>query len=174
MTGQLVFDSPKEHFGAGHPNDSLVAHLPDKSTRVTLGFEDGSSLFLMINANLAGCAYCPTDTVTDLPFIAKLGPEPLEPGFTWQVLRERLKRRARSNVKSALLDQTVLAGVGNIYADEALWGAKIHPSTLVGQVSARQIQRLHQELLAVLRLSIDQGAPAITPMWMQRGTEVAT
>lgn len=157
MTGQLVFDSPKEHFGAGHPNDSLVAHLPDKSTRVTLGFEDGSSLFFNDQRKFGWMRLLPTDTVTDLPFIAKLGPEPLEPGFTWQVLRERLKRRARSNVKSALLDQTVLAGVGNIYADEALWGAKIHPSTLVGQVSARQIQRLHQELLAVLRLSIDQG-----------------
>lgn len=157
MTGQLVFDSPKEHFGAGHPNDSLVAHLPDKSTRVTLGFEDGSSLFFNDQRKFGWMCLLPTDTVTDLPFIAKLGPEPLEPGFTWQVLRERLKRRARSNVKSALLDQTVLAGVGNIYADEALWGAKIHPSTLVGQVSARQIQRLHQELLAVLRLSIDQG-----------------
>ena len=157
MTGQLVFDSPKEHFGAGHPNDSLVAHLPDKSTRVTLGFEDGSSLFFNDQRKFGWMRLLPTDTVTDLPFIAKLGPEPLEPGFTWQVLRERLKRRARSNVKSALLDQTVLAGVGNIYADEALWNAKIHPSTLVGQVSARQIQRLHQELLAVLRLSIDQG-----------------
>ena len=157
MTGQLVFDSPKEHFGAGHPNDSLVAHLPDKSTRVTLGFEDGSSLFFNDQRKFGWMRLLPTDTVTDLPFIAKLGPEPLEPGFTWQVLRERLKRRARSNIKAALLDQTVLAGVGNIYADEALWGAKIHPSTLVGQVSARQIQRLHQELLAVLRLSIDQG-----------------
>ena len=157
MTGQLVFDSPKEHFGAGHPNDSLVAHLPDKSTRVTLGFEDGSSLFFNDQRKFGWMRLLPTDTVSGQPFIAKLGPEPLEPGFTWQVLRERLKRRARSNVKSALLDQTVLAGVGNIYADEALWGAKIHPSTLVGQVSARQIQRLHQELLAVLRLSIDQG-----------------
>jgi formamidopyrimidine-DNA glycosylase len=157
MTGQLVFDSPKEHFGAGHPNDSLVAHLPDKSTRVTLGFEDGSSLFFNDQRKFGWMRLLPTDTVSEQQFIAKLGPEPLEPGFTWQVLRERLKRRARSNVKSALLDQTVLAGVGNIYADEALWGAKIHPSTLVGQVSARQIQRLHQELLAVLRLSIDQG-----------------
>ena len=157
MTGQLVFDSPKEHFGAGHPNDSLVAHLPDKSTRVTLGFEDGSSLFFNDQRKFGWMRLLPTDSVSEQQFIAKLGPEPLEPGFTWQVLQQRLKRRARSNVKSALLDQTVLAGVGNIYADEALWGAKIHPSTLVGQVSARQIQRLHQELLAVLRLSIDQG-----------------
>ena len=157
MTGQLVFDSPKEHFGAGHPNDSLVAHLPDKSTRVTLGFEGGSSLFFNDQRKFGWMRLLPTDSVSEQQFIAKLGPEPLEPGFTWQVLQQRLKRRARSNVKSALLDQTVLAGVGNIYADEALWGAKIHPSTLVGQVSARQIQRLHQELLAVLRLSIDQG-----------------
>lgn len=157
MTGQLVFDSPKEHFGAGHPNDSLVAHLPDKSTRVTLGFEDGSSLFFNDQRKFGWMRLVPTVAVDELPFMVKVGPEPLEPAFTWQVLQQRLARRARSNIKAALLDQTVLAGVGNIYADESLWSARIHPSTLVGTLSAVQIQALHKELIAVLQLSIDQG-----------------
>ena len=157
MTGQLVFDSPKEHFGAGHPNDSLVAHLPDKSTHVTLEFTDGSSLFFNDQRKFGWMRLVPTVAVDELPFMVKVGPEPLEPAFTWQVLQQRLARRARSNIKAALLDQTVLAGVGNIYADESLWSARIHPSTLVGTLSAGQIQALHKELIAVLQLSIDQG-----------------
>ncbi len=157
MTGQLVFDSKQEHFGAGHPNDSLVAHLPDKSTHVTLELTDGSSLFFNDQRKFGWMRLVPTVAVDELPFMVKVGPEPLELAFTWQVLQQRLARRARSNIKAALLDQTVLAGVGNIYADESLWSAKIHPSTLVGALSAEQIQELHKELIAVLQLSIDQG-----------------
>lgn len=157
MTGQLVFDSKQEHFGAGHPNDSLVAHLPDKSTRVTITFTDGSSLFFNDQRKFGWMRLVPTNLVNELPFMAKVGPEPLETEFTWQVLQQRLARRARSSIKAALLDQTVLAGVGNIYADESLWGAQIHPSTLAGALSAKQIQKLHQEIIAALKLSIDQG-----------------
>jgi len=58
MTGQLVYKSHDQHFGAGHPSPSLVGQLPDKSTRVVFGFSDGSTLFLMISVNLAGSAYC--------------------------------------------------------------------------------------------------------------------
>jgi hypothetical protein len=55
------------------------------------------------------------------------------------------------------LDQTVLAGVGNIYADESLWGARIHPSTRVGELTDEQFKVLHTELLMVLRLAIEKG-----------------
>lgn len=66
-------------------------------------------------------------------------------------------RRLNSNIKAVLLDQTVLAGVGNIYADESLWGAKIHPSTLVKDLSTRKLNLLRDEIVYVLRLSIEKG-----------------
>jgi formamidopyrimidine-DNA glycosylase len=87
----------------------------------------------------------------------KVGPEPLSKDFTWQVLQERLRRRKNSNIKAALLDQTVLAGIGNIYADEALWGAKIHPSILVKNVSPAKIKKLYEEIIYVLELAIKKG-----------------
>ncbi len=131
MTGQLVFRGSKENFGAGHPSDSLVGELPDKSTRVTLGFADGSKLFFNDQRKFGWMRLVPTSQVGQLDFFKKIGPEPLEKGFTAKVLEERAARRRKSNIKSVLMDQTVLAGVGNIYADEALWGAKLHPATLV-------------------------------------------
>jgi formamidopyrimidine-DNA glycosylase len=72
-------------------------------------------------------------------------------------MRERLLRRKNSNIKAALLDQTVIAGIGNIYADESLWGASIHPLVLVRNLTPGQIRRLYEELIMVLNLSIEKG-----------------
>jgi formamidopyrimidine-DNA glycosylase len=87
----------------------------------------------------------------------KLGPEPLEADFTHKAFIQRLQRRKNSGIKAVLLDQTVLAGVGNIYADESLWAAKIHPETKVSAISRSKLILLHKELIAVLRLSIEKG-----------------
>ena len=157
MTGQLVFRGSKEKFGAGHPNKSLVGNLPDKSTRVTLTFKDGSQLFFNDQRKFGWMRLIPTPEVMNIDFFQKVGPEPLAADFTWQVMRDRLMKRQNSSVKAVLLDQAVLAGVGNIYADESLWGAKIHPATPVKQLSAAQFHKLHDELIFVLRLAIEKG-----------------
>lgn len=157
MTGQLVFRSATKHFGAGHPTNSLVGELPDKSTRVTISFEDGSRLFFNDQRKFGWMRLLPTAEVVNLDFFKKVGPEPLSADFVWQDLRERLQRRKNTNVKAALLDQTIVAGVGNIYADEALWGAKIHPATLVRQLSPAKFHKLYDELIYVLKLSIEKG-----------------
>jgi formamidopyrimidine-DNA glycosylase len=157
MTGQLVFVSSKERFGAGHPNDSLIGQLPDKSTRVTLHFDDDSQLFFNDQRKFGWMRLLPTVEIMNLDFFKKVGPEPLSADFTWQMFRERLLRRPNSAIKAVLLDQTVLAGIGNIYADESLWGAKIHPATVVSKLSAQQFKVLHQELIFVLELAIEKG-----------------
>jgi len=156
MTGQLVFVG-KQRFGAGHPTASLVGELPDKSTRVSIKFNDGSQLFFNDQRKFGWMRLMPTAEVVNLDFFQKVGPEPLAADFTWQKFAERLRRRQKSNVKAALLDQTVIAGVGNIYADESLWGAKIHPLTLVKDLSDAQLETLYGELVFVLKLAIEKG-----------------
>lgn len=157
MTGQLVFRGQPERFGAGHPNNSLVGALPDKSTRVTLVFNDGSKLFFNDQRKFGWVRLMPTTEVANLDFFKKVGPEPLSDDFDWKQMKQRLLRRKNTNIKAALLDQTVIAGVGNIYADESLWGAKLHPSTLVRDVTDSQFKHLYEDLVAVLRLSIEKG-----------------
>jgi formamidopyrimidine-DNA glycosylase len=157
MTGQLVYRSDTERFGAGHPNESLVGELPDRSTRVTIDFTDGSKLFFNDQRKFGWVRLIPTTEVVNLDFFKKVGPEPLSKEFTWQVFRDRMQRRKNTSIKAALLDQTVLAGVGNIYADESLWGAKIHSATIVKNVSDEMFELLYQALVDVLRLSIEKG-----------------
>ncbi|HRQ87096.1 MAG TPA: bifunctional DNA-formamidopyrimidine glycosylase/DNA-(apurinic or apyrimidinic site) lyase, partial [Candidatus Saccharibacteria bacterium] len=157
MTGQLVYVSPSKRFGAGHPNDSLVNVLPDKSTRVTLTFSDGSQLFFNDQRKFGWMRLMPTIAVPEIDFMKKVGPEPLEDSFTAKDFAERFTRRKNTIIKAALLDQTVIAGVGNIYADEALWGAKIHPQTRVKDVSSVELKLLYKELRDVMNLAIEKG-----------------
>lgn len=156
MTGQMVFVGATR-FGAGHPNDSLIGELPDRSTRVTISFNDRSHLYFNDQRKFGWVKLIPTAEIPNIDFMKKLGPEPLSADFTAAQFSERLLRRKNSNVKAVLLDQTVVAGIGNIYADEALWAAKIHPSTLVRNISQTKLNNLFTELQAVLRLSIEKG-----------------
>lgn len=158
MTGQLVFVAlGQDRFGAGHPTDSLVGELPDKSTRVTITFEDGSHLYFNDQRKFGWMRLMPTEEIKNTPFMQKVGPEPLEDSFLPEVLAERLLRKKKSNIKAALLDQTVIAGIGNIYADEALWGAKIHPARLVGSLTKKELASLYTEIRDILNLSIQKG-----------------
>ena len=156
MTGQLVYVGG-ERFGAGHPSDSLVGTLPDRSTRVAVTFADATTLFFNDQRKFGWMKLYPTLEVPNIDFMQKVGPEPLEDSFTADVFTARIRRRNNTTIKAAILDQTVLAGVGNIYADESLWGAKIHPSTRVKDVSDAQLATLLQELKYVLNLAIEKG-----------------
>ena len=156
MTGQLVFVGA-ERFGAGHPNDSLVGQLPDRSTRVTLTFSDDSHLYFNDQRKFGWMKLLPTIEIPNVDFMKKVGPEPLSADFTVDQFTARFMRRAKTSIKAALLDQTVIAGVGNIYADESLWGAKIHPLQPVGSLTPDDFARLFTELRAVMNLAIEKG-----------------
>jgi formamidopyrimidine-DNA glycosylase len=86
---------------------------------------------------------------------ARVGPEPLDPEFTARGLAARLAKR-RAPVKAAILDQRTLAGVGNIYADEALWRSRIHPLREARSLEPREIRRLRQAIRDVLLLGIER------------------
>ena len=159
MTGQLVFvsDASGERFGAGHPNDSLVAQLPDKSTRVTFTFDDGSVLYFNDQRKFGWVKLLPQAALADEPFMQTVGPEPLEDTFQPHVFVERLRRHHGTTIKAALLNQQVVAGIGNIYADESLWGAQLHPLRRVATLSDDEIHRLHAEIRQILAAAIAAG-----------------
>ncbi|MBX4201646.1 bifunctional DNA-formamidopyrimidine glycosylase/DNA-(apurinic or apyrimidinic site) lyase [Candidatus Saccharibacteria bacterium] len=157
MTGQLVFVGKDERFGAGHPSKDMVGELPAKSTRVVLDFTDGSKLYFNDQRKFGWIRLLPAIEIPEIDFFKKVGPEPLDDNFTVSVFIDRLMHRKNSNIKAVLLDQTVVAGIGNIYADEALWAAKIHPSTLAGDVPKPKLVLLHNAIREVLALSIAKG-----------------
>lgn len=156
MTGQLVYRG-EQVFGAGHPTDSLIGELPDRSTRVMIEFMDNSWLYFNDQRKFGWIKLIPTVEVPNIDFMRKVGPEPLEADFTARQFAERFSRRKNTNIKAALLDQSVVAGVGNIYADESLWGAKISPKRKVADVTEKEFETLYTELRAVMNLAIEKG-----------------
>lgn len=156
MTGQLVFRG-KEQFGAGHPSDSLIGELPDRSTRVEITFANNEKVFFNDQRKFGWMKLYPTPEVPNIDFMQRVGPEPLEDSFTSKEFIPRVRRRQNTTIKAAILDQTVLAGVGNIYADESLWGVRIHPATRVRDVTDKQLTLLLAEIKYVMNLSIEKG-----------------
>lgn len=156
MTGQLVYRG-KINFGAGHPTDSLIGKLPDRSTRVIFVLDDKSHLFFNDQRKFGWVKLLPTVEVSNMDFMKKVGPEPLDASFTSEEFAARFKRRAKTSIKAALLDQSVVAGVGNIYADESLWSAKIHPKRLVNTITPDEFEALYEGVRFVMNLSIDKG-----------------
>ena len=140
MTGQMVYRG-EANWGAGHPNDSFLGNLPDRSTRVIIRLSGDNTLFFNDQRKFGWIKLYPATEIDDLPTMRKLGPEPLI-GDPWPEFIRRVRRHPRLSIKATILDQTTIAGVGNIYADESLWLAKIHPATKVEQLSDDDLKRL--------------------------------
>ncbi|OIP96878.1 DNA-formamidopyrimidine glycosylase [Candidatus Wirthbacteria bacterium CG2_30_54_11] len=94
-------------------------------------------------------------------FEQRMGIEPLDPGFTAEYLQDRLRRR-KSPLKNLLLDQSIVAGIGNIYGCEALYRAKIHPAVRAGSLESSHLKKLVKEIRAVLNEAIGHNGTTIS------------
>jgi len=157
MTGQLVYRG-EESWAAGHPTDSFITELPDRSTRVEFGFKDGAKLFFNDQRKFGWIKLLPTAEVENIDFLKKVGPEPLsgDPKLPKQFLAN-IRRHNNTVIKAAILDQTTIAGIGNIYADESLWCAQIHPLTRVRNLTDKQLNKILLCSIDVMTKSINSG-----------------
>ena len=129
---------------------------PDGYARVIFHFDNHNQLVFTDRRRLGALWLLENElTVT-----GKLGPEPLAPEFTVQTLAKRLHKR-QAPIKAVLLDQAFIAGIGNMYADEALFAAKIHPLRKADSLSHGEIRNLHKAIIDVLQSAIDSKGASI-------------
>ncbi len=128
-------------------------------TRARLEFEE-ATVFFNDPRRFGRLQAVPTGDYRTLPTLARMGPEPLSRGFTARVFAARLARAARP-LKPALLSQEPVAGLGNIYADEALWRARLHPARPANALAPSEVRRLHRAVRAVLRRAVDRGGSTL-------------
>jgi formamidopyrimidine-DNA glycosylase len=136
MSGNVLYRTP--------------ADPPDDYTRAVFSLDDGHEL-RWTDLRKFGTMWLVEDATM---VMESLGPEPLEAEFTPHVLRERAKGRS-APIKAVLLDQTVLAGMGNLYTDEALHYARIHPLRAASKLKAAEYERLHAGIIDSLRMGIE-------------------
>jgi len=135
-----------------------VSAEPDKYTRAII-YLDGETQLVFRDPRKLGVMWLVGDAGA---VVSKLGPEPLEADFTPRLLAERLANRT-APIKALLCDQGFIAGIGNMYADEALFAARIHPLRLGGSLSRDEVERLHKAIQRVLWAAIgDKGASVDT------------
>lgn len=138
----------------------------DRWVRVSFALDDGRTLHFS-DLRKFGRVYLVGDAED---VVGKLGPEPLEDDFTVEAFRERLAGR-HGVIKPLLMNQAFLAGVGNIYADEALWMARINPHRTADTLSEDEIARLHEAIRAALQESIDHEGTTVSWYRKPDGTE---
>jgi formamidopyrimidine-DNA glycosylase len=163
MTGQMVLVKPDgQRYAGGHPTKSMADVLPDGSTKVIFRLSDGSTLYFNDQRMFGWIKLVPDAEVLNDSLIARLGPEPLTEAFELSGFATVLARHPKSPIKAVILDQSTVAGVGNIYADESLHLAKLHPATPAGQLTAPQVKRLYEAIKTIIALGVQHGGTSFT------------
>lgn len=153
LSGQALSASPLANYYHEHP-------AAQKHDHVVMDFENGVRLTFNDPRRFGLIDLFPAGAEAGHPRLAHLGPEPLAPAFDGPALAARLKGK-KGPVKPVLMDAGVLAGVGNIYASEALFRAGIHPERPAGGLSARECQRLAGAIRDVLAAALEAGGSSL-------------
>lgn len=155
MTGQLIFRPKKGTLVAGgHPQPDGTINLPNKHTHIILYFSDGDILYFN---DMRKFGWMRVVTSSELAAIfIKYGLEALSDDFNFSAFKTMLQRYKNRKIKQILLDQTLIAGIGNIYADEACFATGILPTRLAKDISDLEIKKLLTHIKSILQLSIDK------------------
>jgi formamidopyrimidine-DNA glycosylase len=159
MTGQLMV------VDASLPRDAWDVD----TTRVVFSLDDGRFLVFNDQRKFGRLVVIATDRMSSVPFIAMMGPEPISEGFDGAVLSGRLERHGRLSLKQAILDQRIVAGIGNIYADEALWLAGLSPERRCATLTREELDRLSAAMRSVLQRGIEHGGATMRDYRDARG-----
>jgi formamidopyrimidine-DNA glycosylase len=158
MTGQLVLKNRQESLAGGHSlseksfNEAIGGDLPNKFTRAIFTFKNGSTLFFN-DMRKFGYIKLVDDKELALILINNYGLEPLDGEFNFEYLKSILKNR-KAPVKAIILNQKLIAGLGNIYADESLFLAGIRPWRLASSLKTEEIKILVKVIKKVIKKAI--------------------
>lgn len=163
MTGQLIYDpstrlrASRQRIIGGHPTPDMRNTMPNSHTRVIFEFSDQSKLYFNDQRKFGWVKLVNRKSLIVNRLLQKLGPEPLEDTFTWEALKQNLLKHQSQPIKVTIMDQSVVSGVGNIYASEALFDAKIDPRRKVQTLSDKDFQALFAGIRVALRMGIKHG-----------------
>lgn len=162
MTGQLIYRNQvateQDQVAGGHPWPAYNDRLPNAYTHVILEFANGGVLFFN---DLRQFGYIRVATTSKLHTIqSKYGIEPLRDEFTWEAFHQRLSGR-RGNIKALLLNQSIISGIGNIYADEILFDAAVAPSRMADTLTEHELRSLYDSTQKIIALAIEHRGTTI-------------
>ncbi len=153
MTGQLIYVDKDRRIAGGHPTVDFTGDLPSKHTRVIFHLDRGTLYFN--DQRIFGWVKTGTkEEIRQMKFLRELGPEPPEID---EAEFQKILIKIKKPIKLALMDQTKISGVGNIYANDACWEAKINPRRLANTLTRKQYSDLYNGVIRVLKEGIKYG-----------------
>lgn len=160
MTGQLIYQHRSVMKVGGHPIKNGTIGLPNKYSHIIFYFAGGGTLYFNDQRQFGYIQLHATRHLDRFFHDQGYGPEPLSPAFT-AVWFQRVLQHKTTRIKQLLMDQTFVAGIGNIYATEACFYARIRPTRPAGSLSAAAAKKLHRGILLILKSAVrQQGASA--------------
>ena len=169
LTGQLIYQDRKTRIAGGHPIPPLNLPAPNKTTRVIFSFTNPSTgsgrsvghLYFNDMRKFGWVKIVPSrESDIEGAIGSKLGPDPQV--VSYEEFRERLVKRGQSRIKKLLMDQNFIAGVGNIYSDEILWRAGVHPLSLPKSIPEKQFKLTFTSMKKVLKEGINFGGDSMS------------
>ncbi len=162
MTGHLLYGNyvfhKKENTWTPELDEREAFHDPyNRFIHVIFTLSNGKHMAFCDARKFGKVTLLDTNTAHDTNHLKGIGPEPLDARFTFSVFMERIIRKPNGNIKTVLMDQTNIAGIGNIYSDEALWLASVHPESKPKAIPLTPMKQLYGAVKEVLNKGIDFG-----------------
>jgi formamidopyrimidine-DNA glycosylase len=171
MTGHLLFGEWKEENSKWIPKkDGPLSDPYNRFIHIILFFDNSKMMALSDARKFAKIELQKTDDLLNAKEFKNLGPEPLEKSFTLEKFKKVLENK-KGRVKQVIMDPVVIAGIGNIYASEALWQAKIYPEKSVAKLTKKEVKSLYQAIKKVLTLGIKLGGDSFSDYRKPDGTK---
>lgn len=169
MTGQLIFSGKKDEVAGGHSYNSKeeLKSLPNKHTRAVLKLADGGKLFFNDMRRFGYIKLVSKKELDDV-LARSYGPEPLTVTFTFPAFLYALSR-TNVKIKAALLNQKLIAGLGNIYADEVLWEARLRPDRPTQSLKPAELKKLYNAINRIIKLAVKKRGTTFSDYVDSRG-----
>jgi formamidopyrimidine-DNA glycosylase len=165
MTGHLLYGKynlfkkenkwlPEKNTALSDPYNRFVHFVFSFNNKENLAFSDARKF--------GKITLLDTKTINNSKHLKDVGPEPLDKNLTLQNFKERLKKKPTGKIKTVLMDQTIIAGIGNIYSDEILWHTGINPERKISKIKDVEFERIFKMMKEILKKGIDFGGDSMS------------
>lgn len=167
MTGHLIYGkyiyNKKENKWAPDKNERVELHDPyNRFIHVVFSLSNGKSIVMCDARKFGKVTMSPTNLINDSVHLKDIGPEPLDKNFTFLKFKKRILTKPNKNIKTVLMNQCVIAGIGNIYSDEMLWLASINPESKPKYIPDKNLILLYKSMKKVLSKGIKFGGDSMS------------
>jgi len=170
MTGQLVYQDEKQNkVLGGHPIEVSESQLPNQHSHIIFELNQGTLYYNDVRMFGYVLLYPNLDTIYKLGHFDKIGLDPFDSQFTPQYLYKNLKNK-KSKLKTVLLDQSIVTGLGNIYADEVCFRSGILPTRMAHTLTKKESDKLYQAITEIIPKAVEMGGSSIANYIMADGS----